>query len=207
MEAETVEAREERRAIPRGARAPHLGAAGSASSSASSASAAEADGDAFAHAVTTYHQALARFAYALCGDVAQAEDVVAEAYARVWRRWRRGRIDNLFGYLRRTVANEVYGRHRRRLLERREAERAPDRSADGQFESGVDDRDALWTALDRLSPRLRVVVVLRVVEDLSEEQTATMLDVPPGTVKSRLSRGLAALRAAVETDAPEADDG
>jgi len=199
MGADTMEAREGRRAIVRGDRS-----SGTASSP-SSASPAEADGDAFANAVTTYHQALARFAYTLCGDVAQAEDVVAEAYARVWRRWRRGPVENLFGYLRRTVANEVYGRHRRRLLEWREAQRPPERPADGQFEAGVDDRDALWAALDRLSPRLRVVVVLRVVEDLSEEQTATMLDVPAGTVKSRLSRGLALLRAEVE--AAEADDG
>jgi RNA polymerase sigma-70 factor (sigma-E family) len=154
----------------------------------------------FAEAVTNYHQQLARFAYALCGNASQAEDVVAEAYARVWRRWRRGPIDNLFGYLRRTVANEVYSRHRRRLLERREAERPPDRVPDGQFETAVGDRDALWAALDALSPQLRVVVVLRIVEDLSEAETATMLDVPPGTVKSRLSRGLAVLRASLEGD-------
>ncbi len=91
----------------------------------------QADQGAFARAVEVHHGALARFAYALCGNVTQAEDAVAEAYARVWPRWRRGQVqDNLFGYLRRTVANEIYGRHRRRLLERREAERAPHREAD-----------------------------------------------------------------------------
>jgi RNA polymerase sigma-70 factor, ECF subfamily len=161
--------------------------------------------DAFARAVTDYQQPLARFAYALCGDAAQAEDAVAEAYARVWRRWRRGRIDNLFGYLRRTVANEVYSRHRRRLLERREASKPPDREPDGQFETQLGERDALWAALADLSPQLRVVVVLRVVEDLSEAETAAMLDIPPGTVKSRLSRGLAVLRASLI--GVEADDG
>lgn len=165
--------------------------------------------DEFADAVGQYHQALARFAYMLCGNASQAEDAVAEAYARVWRRWKKGRIDNLFGYLRRTVANEVYGRHRRRLLERREEQRPPDRTPDGQFETQVGDHDALWTALARLSPPLRVVVVLRIVEDMSEAETAAMLDLPPGTVKSRLSRGLAALRAEVDVDpdgvdAPEA---
>jgi RNA polymerase sigma-70 factor, ECF subfamily len=153
--------------------------------------------DLFARAVTDYQQALARFAYSLCGDAAQAEDAVAEAYARVWRRWRRGRIDNLFGYLRRTVANEVYSRHRRRLLEWREASRPAEREFDGQFEAQLGDRDALWTALADLSPQLRVVVVLRVVEDMSEAETAAMLDIPPGTVKSRLSRGLAMLRASL----------
>lgn len=156
--------------------------------------------DAFAQAVMVHHQSLARFAYALCGNVTQAEDVVAEAYARVWPRWRRGRVDNLFGYLRRTVANEVYGRHRRRRLERREAQRPPDRPVDGQFETEVGDRDALWAALARLSPQLRVVVVLRIVEDLSEAETAAMLGVPAGTVKSRLSRGLTILRDSVGDD-------
>jgi RNA polymerase sigma-70 factor, ECF subfamily len=156
--------------------------------------------DAFAEAVAVHHRTLTRFAYMLCGNAAQAEEAVAEAYARVWRRWRRGRIDNLFGYLRRTVANEVYGRHRRWLLERREAERAQAPHPDGQFETEVSDRDSLWTALGRLSPQLRVVVVLRIVEDLSEAETAAMLDVPPGTVKSRLSRALSTLRSAVEDE-------
>jgi RNA polymerase sigma-70 factor (sigma-E family) len=160
------------------------------------------DGDMFTQAVTDHHQALARFAYALCGDPTQAEDAVAEAYARVWPRWRRGRIDNLFGYLRRSVANEIYGKHRRRRLERREAERPPGPAVDyGQFERQVDDRDSLWSALTHLSPQLRVVVVLRIVEDLSEEQTATMLGIPVGTVKSRLSRALAVLREVVENPA------
>jgi RNA polymerase sigma-70 factor, ECF subfamily len=162
--------------------------------------------DAFARAVTDYQQPLARFAYALCGDAAQAEDAVAEAYARVWRRWRRGRIENLFGYLRRTVANEVYSRHRRRMLERREASKPPDREPDGQFETQLGERDALWAALADLSPQLRVVVVLRVVEDLSEAETAAMLEIPAGTVKSRLSRGLAVLRASLVGVDGEGDD-
>jgi RNA polymerase sigma-70 factor, ECF subfamily len=177
MEAETMDAR---RATP-----------------APAASSTRAD-DAFADAVVEHHMSLTRFAYAMCGDPTQAEDAVAEAYARVWRRWRRGRIDNLYGYLRRTVANEIYGRHRRFRLERREAERPPDRQPDGRFETQVDDRDALWAALAHLSSQLRVVVVLRIVEDLSEADTAAMLDIPPGTVKSRLSRALGILLGAVD---------
>jgi RNA polymerase sigma-70 factor (sigma-E family) len=157
--------------------------------------------DAFTRAVASHRQALARFAFMLCGDAVHAEDVVAEAYARVWPRWRRGRVvGDLLPYLRRTVANEVYGRHRRRLLEMREAARPPDRRADGRFEAEVADRDALWAALARLSPQQRVVVVLRIVEDLSEEQTAATLGIPAGTVKSRLSRALAALRSTLEDD-------
>jgi RNA polymerase sigma-70 factor (ECF subfamily) len=155
-------------------------------------------GDAFSQAISEHHRSLTRFAYALCGDVTQAEDIVAEAYARTWPRWRRGRVDNLYGYLRRAVANETYGRHRRRRLERREAERRTPPGPDGQFEAEVDGREMLWDALARLSPRLRVIVVLRIVEDLSEAQTAAMLDIRPGTVKSRMSRALTLLRRTVD---------
>jgi RNA polymerase sigma-70 factor (sigma-E family) len=160
--------------------------------------ATETGQDAFSRAVTDHHVALARFAYQLCGDVTMAEDVVAEAYSRVWPRWRRGRVDDLVPYLRRAVVNEVYGRGRRRAVERRHAERAGDRPGTGQFEAHVGERDALAAALDRLPLRQRVVVVLRVVNDLSEQDTADLLGVPQGTVKSRLSRALDTLRRTLE---------
>jgi RNA polymerase sigma-70 factor (sigma-E family) len=154
----------------------------------------------FAQAVADHHRHLARFAYRLCGDSAQAEDAVAEAYARVWPRWSRGRVDDLLPYLRRAVLNEVYGRGRRRQVERRHAGRATERQRSGQFEAYVGERDALAVALDRLPRQQRVVVVLRIVEDLSEEDTAAMLGVPAGTVKSRLHRALGALRTMLEGD-------
>jgi RNA polymerase sigma-70 factor (sigma-E family) len=156
-------------------------------------------GDAFSVAVADHHRELARFAFRLCGDPFLAEDVVAEAYARVWPRWRRGGIDNLVAYLMRTVAHEVYKGHRRRVRER-DKEPPPEREAAEPFESHVDERDALWAALGRLPLQQRVVVVLRVVEDMSEEQTATMLGIPTGTVKSRLSRALVVLRSILEGD-------
>jgi RNA polymerase sigma-70 factor (sigma-E family) len=156
-----------------------------------------ADRDAFSDAVADHHRELARFAFRLCGDRTLAEDVVAEAYARVWPHWRRGRVEVLLPYLVRTVANEAYARHRRRRLER--AHEPTERPAlAGSFEGQVDEHDELWAALDRLPPQQRVVLVLRVVEDLSEDETAAMLGVPRGTVKSRLARGLDALRAIVE---------
>lgn len=155
--------------------------------------------DPFSDAVADHHRELARFAYRLCGDRTLAEDVVAEAYARVWPHWRRGQVEDLLPYLMRAVANEAFTRHRRRRLESRK-EPPPPRLATDSFEDQVDDHDELWAALDRLPTPQRVVLVLRIVEDLSEEQTASMLGIPAGTVKSRLSRALAALRAIVEAD-------
>ena len=60
------------------------------------------------------------------------------------------------------------------------------------------ERDALAAALDRLPLRQRVVVVLRVVDDVSEQDAADLLGVPPGTVKSRLSHALDNLRRMLE---------
>jgi RNA polymerase sigma-70 factor (sigma-E family) len=154
------------------------------------------DRDDFSDAVVAHHRELARFAFRLCGDRSLAEDIVAEAYARVWPRWRTGRVEVLLPYLMRTVANEAYARHRRRRLERGTEPPAP--PVEGSFERRVDEHDELWAALDRLPPRQRVVLVLRVVEDLSEDETAAMLGIPRGTVKSRLSRALDTLRAIVE---------
>lgn len=157
-----------------------------------------AAGDAFSAAVAAHHRELARFAYRLCGDRTLAEDIVAEAYARVWPHWRQGRVEVLLPYLMRTVANEAFERHRRRRLE---LTRKPPATpiVEGPFENQIDEHDELWSALDRLPLQQRVVLVLRIVEDLSEEQTAAMLSIPPGTVKSRLSRALGALRAIMES--------
>ncbi len=94
---------------------------------------------------------------------------MAEAYAKVWPRWHRGRVDDLLPYLRRAVVNEVYGRGRRRRSSGATPTRAGDRPRTGQFEARVGERDALAAALDRLPLRQRVVVVLRVVDDVSEQ--------------------------------------
>jgi RNA polymerase sigma-70 factor (sigma-E family) len=155
-------------------------------------------GDAFSAAVADHHRELARFAYRLCGDSGLAEDIVAEAYARVWPHWRRGRVEALLPYLMRTVANEVYERHRRRRRELSRQPLADVGAAAGGFEQRIDEHDSLWAALGRLPLQQRVVLVLRVVEDQSEEQTATVLGIPRGTVKSRLSRALAELRSIME---------
>jgi RNA polymerase sigma factor (sigma-70 family) len=67
--------------------------------------------------------------------------------------------------------------------------------ARGRTEDGrVDDRTDLWRALARLPRRQRAVVVLRFYEDLSEIETAEILQCSVGTVKSQASRALAKLR-------------
>jgi RNA polymerase sigma factor (sigma-70 family) len=156
---------------------------------------------AFARDVELTRTDLGRFAYLLAGSSAGADDLLAEAYARAWPHYKRGEIENLAAYLRRSIANLSNGRLRRIRLERRELAtrridwRAPRvQSPDSGFENRVDASDELWRAIWSLPPNQRVVVVLRHAEDRSEEETADVLGISLGTVKSRLARGLAALR-------------
>lgn len=148
----------------------------------------------FAAVFNEHHRRAVRLAYLLTGDHHQAEDVVADAMTKVWVQWRRGRVDDVGPYLRRAVANQANSRLRRRYLERREASR---RSGDARGTRRVDDdaadHDTVWQAIQRLPDRQRQVVVLRYYEDLSEADTASVLGVSVGTVKSSLSRGLARL--------------
>jgi RNA polymerase sigma-70 factor (sigma-E family) len=155
---------------------------------------------AFSELIESSHRRLEHLAYMLCGDKARAEDAVAEAYARVWPRYRRGRVREPLAYLRRAVVNQVTGSYRRRAIEEREAQRwTVDRGA-RNGEAAVDDSELLRPALLTLPSTQRAVIVLRFLEDLSEQETAELLGLKPGTVKSRTARGLEQLRRLLEDD-------
>jgi RNA polymerase sigma factor (sigma-70 family) len=157
-------------------------------------------GDAAAYGVLVrrYEQVAFRTAYAVCGDAAEAEDAAQEALVKAYAalpRFRRGAPWR--PWLLRIVANEA--RNRRRAAGRRlhlavRAARAepdavvPEREPDGP----------LVAALARLDAPQREIVVLRHLLDLSEAECAEVLGCRRGTVKSRLSRALARLRAELE---------
>lgn len=138
--------------------------------------------------VATRYLALRRFAYLLCGDWAEAEDLVQDALVRCQRRWSRISRDDPHAYVRRAVVNGTHNWRRARRLEvplPEALEAAPGTS---------DDRVTLVAALRRIPLPQREVLVLRYFEQLSESEIASHLGVAPGTVKSRAARGLAALR-------------
>ena len=112
-------------------------------------------------------------------------------------RWHR--IDEPLAYVRRTMANlhiSRWRRHRaRELLTANVFDRAERDAAEPLAE-----RDALFTALRQLPPRMRAVIVLRYWADASEAETAEILGCSVGAVKSTASRGLARLRAVLEDD-------
>jgi RNA polymerase sigma-70 factor (sigma-E family) len=146
-----------------------------------------------------------RLAYVLCGDAAAAEDVVADAFARMYPRWRRGDVDDPGAYLRRAVVNHVRGRFRRLATQRRhEATRAATRHRP-DLEALVAQRESVRAALLSLPPRQRAAVVLRHLEDMSEADTAALLGISVGAVKSSVARGLERLRLALEAQ-EESDD-
>ena len=137
---------------------------------------------------------LVRYAYLLTGDAMQAEDLVQTALERCWRRWDRIVADNPEAYVRTAVARGAVSRFR--MLGRRVAE-APLDGVDAGAPDGAQARvaqEVVWAELATLPARMRAVVVLRVYEDLSVEETARVLGCSTGTVKSTLSRAMDRLR-------------
>ena len=148
------------------------------------------DADRFAAYYAARYRALRRTAYLLCGDWHEAEDLTQAAFVRLYLAWGRVRADGAHAYARRVLLNEFLGGRRR--TREQPVEAVPDRP--GPAAGSPDDRLDLSAALRAVPAQQRAVVVLRYWEGLSVEQTAALLRVAPGTVKSQASRGLAALR-------------
>jgi len=125
-------------------------------------------------------------------DREQAADALQEAYVRAWQRWERlVEYDDPESWVR-TVAYRRCVSHWRRLATARRA--APDVAvADSVGAVATVDVIAVRQALALLSSEHRAVLVLHELCDLSIEEIARQLRIPRGTVKSRLSRGRAAL--------------
>lgn len=142
-----------------------------------------------------------RTAFLLTGDRHLAEDLVQNAYAKLYLAWHRvGRIENLDGYVRRMIVNE-HTSWWRRAWWRNEVvvDGIPEqRHPDDDSVADVAQRDALWSIVLGLPPRQRAAVVLRFYEDLSVQQTAEVLGCTEGTVKSQTSKGIAAMRQALQ---------
>ena len=142
---------------------------------------------------------MVRLAYGLTGDQGHAEDVAQAAFARAYASWPRvSRSGDPDAYVRQIVVNENRNRFRRRRVTERLTGWPPESGiADGAGADATrhcDDRSVLIAALQRLGPRQRAVIVLRFWMDLTEHQTAAVLNCSVGTVKSQASRALATLR-------------
>lgn len=163
------------------------------------------DHPSFEQVVAFRYDALRRTAFLVCGDHGHAEDLVQGVLAKVHRSWRRvQQVDDLDAYLHMAVIHASRSWRRRRWHGERPTAVLPDASLDDGT-AAVDLRQALVTALGTLPSAQREALALRYLAGLTEEQTAVRLGVAPGTVKSRVSRGLAALRASRVFDEAEVE--
>ena len=137
---------------------------------------------------------LKRLAFLLTGDLDAAEDLLQSAYAKVLPRWARIRTyDEPDAYMRRVMVNTRTSAWRR--LRGREVltPHLPEVPVADTSEAHAEGED-LRRALAALPAKQRAAVVLRHYCDLSEAETAAVLGVSIGTVKSQTSRGLSGLR-------------
>lgn len=140
--------------------------------------------------VDRIHRALAL----AVGDPAVAREATDEAMARAYARWDRvRRLDNPGGWVFRVGLNWATSWWRKVRRERPPAEDRHPAAAAAPDPAGL----AARSALELLPLSRRTVIVCRVLLDLSTAETAAVLDLTEGTVRSRLSRGLAELRAAL----------
>ena len=151
--------------------------------------------EAFREYVVGRSPALLRTAYLLTGHRGDAEDLLQTALAKTYLAWDRIRDrDALDGYVRRVMVNTQTSWWRRRKLDEHPTDVLPEGRTQRDATDDVALHDALWTALAGLPKRQRAMVVLRYYEDLSEAETADVLGVSVGTVKSTTSRALMKLR-------------
>jgi RNA polymerase sigma-70 factor (sigma-E family) len=156
--------------------------------------------------VEEHADALLRTAHFLTGDRWLAEDLVQLALTKTYTAWPAARGKVPYAYARKALLSCHTDLWRGRRW--REESTAPEdlhtsgSAGDTESRPGADpaqavvDRDAVNRALARLTPRERAVLVLRYGEDLSEKETARLLKITVGTVKSLTFRALAKLRPA-----------
>lgn len=147
----------------------------------------------------TYYTPLLRLAMLLGAD--DPENVVAEAYYVLYRKWRRLReTDSVEAYLRSVVYNLTRMRIRHLQVARKHVYTASDDAVSAEYSALLnDDKRALIEHLGRLPARQREALVLRYWLGLREKEIAEMMGVSVGSVKTHTSRGLATLTGAMET--------
>jgi RNA polymerase sigma-70 factor (ECF subfamily) len=146
--------------------------------------------------------ALRRYAYALVRDHTAADDLVQDALERALLHWSSRRSEgDLRAWLFAILRNLHVGRHRQALrrgtVVEIDEDELPEMAA-GQ-DTALETRDVLM-ALDQLPEEQKSLLLLVGVEDFSYEEAARVLDVPIGTVMSRLSRARRRLRSIVDGD-------
>lgn len=170
----------------------------------------------WADVVARYADVVYTMAYRLTGDDEEARDLAQDVLIRLHKGLARYREGNFEGWLYRTTVNAFRDRlrKRRRLREDTLPEEPPGMRTGIVVEEALQQRelhDVVQKSLVKLPPEYREAVVLRDLEGRSYEEIAEILDIPPGTVRSRIHRGREQLRQLLESyvlsgETPEAPE-
>jgi len=157
--------------------------------------------------IRAHQEPVFRLAYLLLGDPDEAEDITQETFLRAYKALRRFDTERpLRPWLLRIASNLAHNRHRsigRYLATLTHfAQRDPEKLSPTTIQPD-DDSQLLWQAVKKLTMPFQEAIYLRYFLDMSEIEMAGTLDVPAGTIKSRLHRGLSKLRGIIERDFPE----
>ncbi|MEU2660946.1 SigE family RNA polymerase sigma factor [Micromonospora sp. DT46] len=153
-----------------------------------------ADEDEYRQFVETRLEHLRRTAYLLCRDWHTADDLVSITLGKLYRAWTRVRAaENVDAYVRQVLMRAWLDERRRPWRRERSTDEVPDDAAP-DTEPDLADRELLLDLLGKLPERRRAVLVLRYYCDLSVEETAQILGITTGTVKSQAARALESLR-------------
>jgi RNA polymerase sigma-70 factor (sigma-E family) len=136
-------------------------------------------------------------AYLMCGDWHRAEDVVQTAFVKLYLVWHRVDANGVLDQYVRQIITRSFVDESRRPWRRERVVSSDELPEATVHDPPPEERMVLVQALAQVPTRQRATLVLRFFEDLSVEETAAMLGVSVGTVKSQTSRGLDALRAAL----------
>jgi RNA polymerase sigma-70 factor (sigma-E family) len=149
-----------------------------------------------------HYRALVRLAAMLVRDTQTAEEVVQDAFVAMHGGWQRLRDnDKALAYLRQAVVNRSRSVLRHRAVIDKNMQKAPPDMPSAEHGALVLlERHAVIAALRGLPERQREAIVLRYYADLSEAEIAASMGISRGAVKSHTSRGMTALRAALEQE-------
>jgi RNA polymerase sigma-70 factor (sigma-E family) len=149
--------------------------------------------DEFTEFVAARRLHMRRFAYLLCRDWHQAEDLVQTAFAKLYVAWSRiRRAESEESYVRRTIVRAYLDERRRPWRRETVLDRLPDRTEPEGL--SYEESDELRRAVRDLPARQRAALVLRHWWGLSVEEAAADLGVTAGTVKSNTARAVERLR-------------
>jgi RNA polymerase sigma-70 factor (sigma-E family) len=144
--------------------------------------------------IATRGRALTGYAYLLCGNIHDAEDLVQDALVKTFSRRRAGlELDSAEAYVRRSILTVYLDGWRRRGRWAVRLHLAAEPSSTDGPETPTGDRVDVVAALRRLPPQQRACVVLRFYEDLTVHEIAQRLAVSEGAVKRYLSMGVHSL--------------